>query len=231
MFKTYKISKIQQTENRIKVIKKKAILLLSGGLDSTTALYWALKEGYDIELLYIDFNHPAREKELSCVSGLSDNLNLKMHILRNPLSPKTLAKIGYLFPYDDHAESELLKHTIFILSFGVETAYKAKRNSIILGITSNNTKSYEGLQKQFFEEYKNLVKIWFKVEIDICNPFLDLSKGEVIKIGSVLNVPYELTWSCLSKNINKHCGACVGCLERKKAFHEAGIKDPTIYEI
>ncbi len=213
---------------------RKAIILLSGGLDSTTVLFWALNNGYSLEALYIDFEHSAKDKELKCVTTLCDMLRIKLHILINPLSPRALEKIGFLYPSSKIADPSFLniltfKNLVFILSLGIEFAYKIGINIIFMGLTANNAKDFPGINKRFFEIYQDLAQNWFDTKFTINNPFIEIPKSEVVKIGQRLNVPYELTWSC-TNNYENHCGVCARCIERKNAFIKANLKDPTVYQ-
>jgi len=214
--------------------KEKCIVLFSGGLDSTTAIYWALNKKYIVEAIYIDYKHSARDKELKSVMDIADKSGIILHILKNSLSPKIFEEMSVVYPLkggtkDKYSDMPIFKNTIFSLLIGTDFALRAQSSILIMATNANDAIEHLGFQKKFFKTYEKLVKVWGNKQFKLLIPFLEKSKREIVEIGFKFSVPFELTWSCRYKN-EKHCGTCNRCLERSKAFTEARIIDPTEYQ-
>jgi len=224
---------------------KKAICLISGGLDSSVAAYIAKNKAYDIYAL--SFNYGQRhEKEVKCAKKIADSLNAKKHIIFEI----DLAKFGGSSLVDKKKQIRQVKdieeigkkipstyvparNTIF-LSIALAYAEIENAQAIYIGATSTDYSGYPDCRPEYFKAYQKLSNIATKKTIEggtikIKTPLLDLSKAEIIKEGIKLNVPFQNTWSCYQGG-KKACGHCDSCLLRLKGFKEADIVDPIEYE-
>jgi 7-cyano-7-deazaguanine synthase len=224
---------------------KKAVCLISGGLDSCVTSYIAKKEGYDIYGLTF-FYGQRHDKEIRGAKNIASLIKVKDHIIfdidlskfkGSSLLDKSLA------PEKNHSLNEIGKkipstyvparNTIF-LSISLAYAESIDAEAIFIGATSADYSGYPDCRPDYFKAFQKMANLSTKKGIEgktiaIKTPLLNLSKSEIIKIGDKLNIPFEKTWSCYIGK-NKACGRCDSCLLRLKGFKESGIKDPIEYD-
>ena len=224
---------------------KKAIVLSSGGIDSTTAMAIAKAEGYKIYSL--SFNYGQRHSfELKKASEVAKFFNAKAHLIINV----DLRKIGGSALTSD---INVPQSSIFNLQSSIPITYVPARNTIFLslalawaevleaedifiGVNAIDYSGYPDCRPEYinaFEKMANLATkagVEGKSHIKIHTPLINLTKGEIIKKGILLGVDYSLTSSCYSPDKDGNpCGLCDSCQFRLKGFKEAGIKDPLNY--
>ncbi|MEM0245513.1 MAG: 7-cyano-7-deazaguanine synthase QueC [Thermoplasmata archaeon] len=221
----------------------KAVVLLSGGLDSSTTLAIAINQGY--EVYPITFKYGQRHsKELESAKKISNYYGLKLKIIDISLDKiggsaltdnydvperKDISEIGDEIPITYVPA----RNTIF-LSIALSYAEVIGAEKIFIGINALDYSGYPDCRPEYVEEFNKLSRLATKVgvegrPIEIVAPLIFLKKGEIIKKGIELGVPYELTWSCY-RGGEKACGKCDSCLLRLKGFMEADEKDPLEYE-
>ena len=125
------------------------------------------------------------------------------------------------------------RNTIF-LSIGLAYAETIEAEALYIGVTATDYSGYPDCRPEYIEAYQKMANLATRKGIEgypitINAPLLYLSKAEIIKKGTELNIPFEITWSCYQGGI-KSCGKCESCLLRMKGFKEAGVKDPLSYE-
>ena len=224
---------------------KKAVCLISGGLDSCVTAHLAKNEGYDIYAL--SFNYGQRHnKEIECSKQVVSALKAKNHIIIDI----DLAKFGGSSLVDknfnvdkDHDLKNIGKtipstyvparNTVF-LSIGLAYAETINADAVFIGATATDFSGYPDCRPEYIEAYQKMADLATKrgmegKPIKINAPLLHLSKAEIIKKGLELNAPFEKTWSCYQGD-KKACGCCDSCLLRLKGFKEAGVRDPIQYE-
>lgn len=230
------IMKLQTLHN------KKAVVLLSGGVDSSTTLYYALKNSYKCHCLIFDYGQ-RHKKEVESAVKIAEKNNLEYHIIKITLPWKGSSLIDETIPLPKHKLKEIGKripstyvparNTIF-LSFATSYAETINADTIFIGANIVDYSGYPDCRPNYLNCFEKLIKVGTKKgiegkEIKIEAPFLKMKKSEIIKTGMKLGVPYELTWSCYSDG-EKPCMECDACLLRKKAFEEANVIDP-LYNI
>src|SRR3990170_349395 len=230
----------------MKLWNKKAVVLSSGGIDSTTAMAIAKSEGYEIYSLSL--NYGQRHKiELEMAKKVAGFFGAAKHIiididLRKFGGSALTADIDV--PKDRHIEEMAsgipvtyvpARNTIF-LSFALAWAETLNADAIFIGVNALDYSGYPDCRPEYikaFEEMANLATkagVEEKIRFKIKTPLINMTKAEIIKKGSGLGVDYSLTSSCYDPLPDgAHCGRCDSCLLRKKGFNEAGIKDPTRY--
>ena len=219
----------------------KAVILLSGGLDSATVVGIAHEQGYDLYALSFDYGQ-RHSRELESAKKVAELYNVQAHqILRIELG-----KLGGSALTDDNipvpAARELDKisetipttyvparNTIFI-SYALAYAEVIDADAIFIGAKSRDYSGYPDCRPEYFTAFQQLVTLCNKrgVEghpIELKIPLIDMTKAEIIKKGVELGVPYEHTWSCYQGG-SQPCGTCDSCLLRAKGFQEAGVNDP-----
>ena len=221
--------------------KKKAIVLFSGGLDSTTCLYWALDKGYECEALTVSYGQ-RHDREVLAAQMITRNLGVKHHLitLNLPwLSCCSLVDKNQKLP--DVALEDIPKE-------GIPSTYVPGRNLMFLSIAGSLLDAVEadaiiaGPNAVDFSGYPDCTPAFFKAAgealnrgtkrgvregIEVLAPLMDLSKTDIVRLGAKLKVPFELTWSCYAGG-KKPCGHCDSCKLRAKGFAEAGVHDTSL---
>lgn len=216
---------------------KKAVVLLSGGLDSSTALYIARRQGYKVNCLIFDYGQRHKKEILSAVR-LAKKTNSPYKITRFELpwggsslldKQIDIPKGRSLKEMHSRIPSTYVpaRNTLFI-AFGISYAEASGAIRIFIGANSLDYSGYPDCRPDYFKAYERLIALGTKKSsIKIEAPLLKKTKAEIVKIGTSLGVPYELTWSCYMGG-RKPCGECDSCILRVKGFREAGIPDPLL---
>jgi 7-cyano-7-deazaguanine synthase len=225
---------------------KKAIVLSSGGIDSTTVMAIALSERYEVYSL--SFRYGQRHSvELEASKKVAASLGAKEHLVIDI----GLGKIGGSALTDEidapksRNEGEMsegipvthvpARNTIF-LSYGLAWAEELRASDIFIGVNAPDYSGYPDCRPEFIEAFERLANLATKAGVEgemrirIHTPLIRMMKAEIIKKGIELGVDYGITHSCYAPSPDgKACGQCDSCLLRKEGFKEAGIEDPTKY--
>ena len=214
----------------------KAIVLLSGGLDSATCLYWAKNQKYDVYA--ITFNYFDRwMKEIESARQLSKSANAKMIELDIPFVKEAFNVLGYEGEYvrDGDARWPFYIPAKNLIFYSIAAHYAEYMNAkwIVGGHNKQDTQFYTDASKDYIGMLNGLLRDGCMLcngsHYQINTPLADLDRLQVIHYAMDMRVPLELTWSCHVKT-QKHCGKCYGCKSRKAAFEALGFKDPVEYE-
>lgn len=224
-------------------MKKKAVVLSSGGLDSTTAMAMAKNEGYEIYSL--SFSYGQRHVlELKAAEKVAKSLGAQKHLVIQI----DLGKIGGSALTDNidvpkaRNEEEMKKeipvtyvparNTIF-LSYALAWAEVLGASDIFIGVNAIDYSGYPDCRPEYIKSFEAMANLAIKAAVEgemrilIRTPLINMTKGEIIRKGIELGVDYSLTHSCYDPSPDgKACGQCDSCLLRKKGFQEAGITDP-----
>ena len=234
---------------------KKAVVLLSGGLDSSTITAIANHEGYKIYAL--SFNYGQRNvAELMASKKIASFFNVEQHLIIDI----GLEKFGGSALTDDidvpknqapddsagNSVSSSVKNDIPItyvparntifLSYALAFAEVLASDTIFIGVNVVDYSGYPDCRQEYIEAYEKMANlatkagVTGKTNLKIKTPLIKLSKAEIIKKGTMLGLDYSLTISCYDPDSEgKACGACDSCIQRKKGFQDAGVTDPTFY--
>ncbi len=223
-------------------MQKKAIILLSGGLDSITVLAKAKQQGYQCYALSYDYGQ-RHNAELDASKKIAHNYQVEMHKVIN----LGLGDIGGSALTDDHIAVPdtpqqgipvtyvPARNTVF-LSIALGWAEVIGAYDIFIGVNAVDYSGYPDCRPAFIEAFQRLANLATKAgvegtEIKIHAPLIQLSKTEIIKQGIALGVDYKATVSCYSANKQgRACGVCDACRLRKIGFKEAQVEDPTRYQ-
>ncbi len=220
---------------------QKAIVLLSGGLDSTTTLAIAQSEGFVCYALSFNYGQ-CHSAELNAAKKIAEAFTVIEHkIFELDLSQfknSALTDPNIKIP---EVESDGIpvtyvpaRNTVF-LSIALAWAEVLKIQDIFIGVNAVDYSGYPDCRPEYIEAYQQMANVATKIavegqKINIHTPLISLSKSEIITLGYSLNVDYSKTISCYSIDSNgKACGVCDSCRFRKQGFLEAGISDPTLY--
>ena len=226
----------------------KAIILLSGGIDSTTTMAIAKSKGKEIYSL--SFRYGQRHSiELEASKKIAQSLGAKEHkIIDIDLRQFGASALTDEIDVPKHESVEEIekqkeipityvpaRNTIF-LSYALGWAEVLKANSIYIGVTAVDYSGYPDCRPEFIEAFEKMANLATKTGVTkeavlkIDTPLINLSKAQIIQTGSKLGVDYSITISCYDPDLKgRSCGRCDSCLHRIKGFKEAGIKDPTSY--
>lgn len=224
---------------------KKAIVLVSGGIDSATCCAYAAKDGFEIYAM--SFSYGQRHSiELESAKRVAQYFRVKEHrivdIDLRAFGGSSLTSSEIEVPKDRaiHDENNIpntyvpARNTIF-LSFALGWAEVLGCKDIYIGINAVDYSGYPDCRPEFIEAYQKTANLATKsgVEgnyLEIHTPLLMLSKADIIREGTAMNVDYSITHSCYDPSKDgKACGKCDSCIIRKKGFEDAKVKDPTVY--
>jgi 7-cyano-7-deazaguanine synthase len=209
------------------VMKIGAIVLLSGGLDSAVALYWAKSRNYQILCLTFDYflrsKREIRAAKIIAKLNSIQALTIKLPFLREIEDSKLLnsslkkAELAYI-----------PSRNIIFYGIASSLAEISKARYIVGGHNKDDIKQFPDSSMAFFDSFNATTKIGlFSGEKTgrVILPLARSTKAEVVKLGHKLGVPYELTWSCY-RSSTRPCGVCHSCRLRRSAFSKAGVNDP-----
>lgn len=216
----------------------KALVVFSGGLDSTTLLYYALEHFDEVETLSFTYGSKHNDIEHEYALKTCEKLNIKNTLISldfiSQYFKSDLLKSGGDIPEGMYNE-ENMKSTVVPFRNGIMLAIAAgfaESNDIdvlLLGNHSGDHAIYPDCRPEFIANIAGAIREGTEKRIQVISPFCDMTKTDIVKLGAELGVDYSLTYSCY-KGGKKHCGKCGTCTERKESFEQAGVKDPTEYE-
>lgn len=224
--------------------KKKCIVLLSGGLDSTTCLAAAQAEDYDCYTMAVDYGQRHRSELLSA-QKVSEYFKAKQHkVIKIDLRTIGGSALTADIDVPDHDDVEAkeipityvpARNTIF-LSIALGFAETVGANDMYIGVNAVDYSGYPDCRPEFIESFEKMANLATKAQIEgqkftIHTPLLKLSKAEIIKLGTSLGVDYGITVSCYNADEQgRACGECDSCYYRQLGFQQAGTPDPTHYQ-
>lgn len=224
---------------------KKAVVLTSGGLDSTTILAIAKEQGYECYSLSFDYGQRHRS-ELEAATRCSEHLGAKQHKVvgldLRSIGGSALTDNDIAVPDCEGEDSNGIpvtyvpaRNTVF-LSIALGWAEVLGAEDIFIGVNAVDYSGYPDCRPEFIKAFAAMAKLATKAgvegrPIEIQTPLINLSKAEIIRKGNQLGVDYGLTVSCYQADEKgRACGRCDSCYLRKQGFEAAGIEDPTPYQ-
>lgn len=221
-------------------MKEKAVVLLSGGLDSSTVLAYAIEMGF--ECTGLTFNYGQRHsRENNSARAISSRYGIELKEARINLSEfikSSLTGYGSVEHRDIESIEESIPNTyvparnIIMISIACGLLQTIGGNTIFIGANALDYSGYPDCRPEFFNAMEKAINTGTgsvgSNQIRISVPLQYLRKSEIIKMGMKMGVPYELTWSCYEGN-EEACGMCDSCQLRLRGFMEAGVPDPIKY--
>ena len=216
----------------------KAVVLFSGGLDSTVLASYLISKGAEVRLLSIDYGQ-RHAKELAHGETLAKVLNLPRKTLSLPglgdmLKGSSLTDDSVELPEGHYAE-ESMKATVvpnrnmILLALAGGYALSSGFDTIAYAAHAGDHFIYPDCRPEFAEAMEKARGLADWKDLNLYRPFVDMTKADLVKLGAELKTPLETTWSCYAGR-QRHCGKCGTCVERKEAFELAKVPDPTKYE-
>ena len=218
---------------------KKAVVLLSGGLDSTTILYYAKDKGYQPHCLIFDYGQRHR-KEITRAKAIARRSGCTYRLVKFGMAwqGSSLLDKSMKLPSRKKIDAKGIPSTyvparnIIFLSFAVSYAETIGAQAVFIGANAIDYSGYPDCRPRFFKAYEKVIRAGMKSGVEgrtikIVAPLLHKTKAQIVRLGRRLKVPYDKTWSCYRGGQNP-CGICESCRLRKKGFEEAGVKDPVL---
>ncbi len=223
--------------------KNKAIAVLSGGLDSTVAVTY-FKDKYEIHALTFDYGQRSAKMEIKSAIAICEQLNIKHTLIDLPW----LKKLGKSALTSDEEVPELKMDQLDDKSICDETARRVwvpgrnivftaiatsfaeaeKSRIIIMGWDFEEAVTFPDNSKAFLDAFNNVLKIGSLEDIKIEAPVIEMNKSDIVKLGSKIKAPMNLSYSCYMGE-KKHCGVCESCMRRIRAFEDTDVLDETKY--
>lgn len=222
---------------------KKAVILISGGLDSATCLAIAQAEGYQCYGLSFDYGQRARS-ELDAARRVVASGGVEQHLViplgMGAMGGSALTDSALTIPESGVIADEIpityvpARNTVF-LSYALGWAEVLGADAIFIGVNALDYSGYPDCRPAFIEAFENMANLATRAGIEgqrirVHAPLIDLSKAQIIAAGTRLGVDYSQTVSCYQADTEgRACGRCDSCRLRHKGFLEAGVDDPTLY--
>ncbi len=219
---------------------KKAVCIMSGGMDSTLSAYMMKQDGYEIVAVHFNYNQRTQTKELKCFDAICQELEVeKKYILDldffTQLGASALTDKNIEVPTTGIEEGVPVTYVPFrngiFLSMAAAIAEKEGASVMSIGVVEEDSSGYPDCREDYIKSMQNAINLGTKEEtnIEIKMPLVHLQKSQIVQEALKYDVPLELTWSCY-KNEEKACGVCDSCRLRLNGFKIAGISDPITYK-
>ncbi|MDR1613941.1 MAG: 7-cyano-7-deazaguanine synthase QueC [Campylobacteraceae bacterium] len=217
---------------------KKAVCIISGGMDSALAAFRAKKDGNEIIALHFNYGQRTQKKELECFEKIADVLGAKKVVLDTSFIKNTSS--SSLTDRTLHVRTSGLEEGVpntyvpyrngIFISIAASLAEKEGAQSLYLGVMEEDSSGYPDCTEDFIKKIEDAVNEGTKKEtnIKIHTPLVHLTKSDIVKEALLLDVPLELTWSCYV-NEDEACGVCDSCRLRLRGFKNANAVDKIPY--
>ncbi len=221
-------------------MKSKAVVLVSGGMDSLVTAAIANRE-HELCFLHLNYGQRTEGRELKAFNDIADYYKVKHRLVVNleylsqiggsSLTDKNIEISNADLYYKGIPSSYVPFRNANILSIAVSWAEVIGANKIFIGAVEEDSIGYPDCRKVFYDAFNEVIELGTKPDTKILieTPIIHLKKYEIIKKGMELNAPFELSWSCY-QNEDKACGVCDSCALRLRGFQTAGFEDPIEYE-
>jgi 7-cyano-7-deazaguanine synthase len=219
---------------------KKAVCVMSGGMDSTLSAYMMKALDYDVIAVHFNYDQRTQKKELECFNEICDQLKVEEKYALDldffkKLGASALTDKSIEVPTGGIEEGVPVTYVPFrngiFLSMAAAIAEKEGAEVICVGVVEEDSSGYPDCRESYIKSMQDAINLGTKDEtkIEIKTPLVHMKKSQIVKEALSMDVPLELTWSCY-KNEEKACGVCDSCRLRLNGFALAGARDPIAYE-
>jgi 7-cyano-7-deazaguanine synthase len=226
--------------------KKRAVVLLSGGMDSCVCAAIAARD-YDASAMHVMYGQRTEERERRAFEGICDRLGIErrmvLHIdaLRqiggSALTDSSIAVPDAASDFEGRPRESRIPITYVpfrnahFLSAAVSWAEVLGAERILIGAVEQDSSGYPDCRQAYYEAFNEVIRTGTaQGNISIETPLIHLKKSEIVTLGLELGAPFDLTWSCYSRQ-DEACGTCESCILRLRAFAAAGARDPIPYAV
>src|SRR5258708_15212276 len=218
--------------------KSRAVVLLSGGMDSCVCAALAVRD-YDAAALHISYGQRTEKREQESFEAICDRLGIHDRlVVRNEalklIGGSALTDSTIEVPESQHIGREIpITYVPFrnahFLSVAVSWAEVIGASKLYVGAVEQDGSGYPDCRSAYYRAFNEVIKAGTKEgSIEVVTPLIAMRKTEIVRLGLELNAPFDLTWSCYSRQ-DRACGVCDSCVLRLKAFHEPDAVDPLPY--
>jgi 7-cyano-7-deazaguanine synthase len=218
-------------------MKKKVVVLVSGGMDSVAALYEANQVFAVAGAVSFDYGSKHNHKEIPFAAWHSLKLGIPHRTIRlsfvDELFKSDLLQSGGTIP-DGHYQELTMKQTVvpfrngIMLSIAGGYAESIEATGLVIAAHSGDHAIYPDCREDFMKSMADAIRLGTYANVELLRPFIHNTKAEIARRGHELGVDFSKTWSCY-KGGDIHCGTCGTCVERREAFMLAELPDPTVY--
>ncbi len=221
-------------------VGSKAIVLVSGGMDSCVTAAIALIENNELAFLHISYGQLTEDRERQAFTdiayhfGVDEKLDVSIeHLAKiggSSLTDETIAVTEANLDSDEIPTSYVPFRNANMLSIAVSWAEVIGANAIYIGAVAEDSSGYPDCRPEFYDAFQKTIDAGTKPDttIRILTPIIHLTKAEIVKKGIELDAPLHLTWSCYRRE-DLACGTCDSCALRLRGFEQAGLRDPISY--
>jgi 7-cyano-7-deazaguanine synthase len=216
----------------------KVVVLCSGGMDSVTALYWAQAQHDVRAVLSFEYGAKHNHRELPFAATHAARLEVPHRVIAldfiGQLFASDLLKTGGDIPEGHYADDNMQRTVVpfrngIMLAAAAGFAESAEAEGLVIAAHTGDHTIYPDCREDFMRAMGEAMRTGTYARIELLRPFIAMDKAGIAREGSKLGVDYAQTWSCY-KGGEIHCGRCGTCVERREAFQQAGLPDPTVYE-
>ena len=216
----------------------RAVVLLSGGMDSSVCAALAVRD-FDAAAVHIGYGQRTEERERRAFLAICDRLGIHDKLVVRNEALRAIGGSALTDPEIAVPESAAIGHQIPVtyvpfrnahfLSVAVSWAEVQGAEKVYIGAVEQDSSGYPDCRPAYYRAFNEVVKTGTKNgRIEIVTPLIGLRKSEIVRLGLELGAPFDLTWSCYSRE-DRACGVCDSCVLRLRAFREAGVADPIPY--
>lgn len=234
-------AKVTNGAHKIQRHPRHAVVIVSGGLDSTVLAYWLHARGTQVTLLSFDYGQRHRV-ELDFAAKTATALGARHELVDLSTLGAVLqgsALTDHELPVPDgHYTDTTMRATVvpnrnaIMLDIAVALAIPAGADAVAFGAHAGDHPIYPDCRETFTKSFEQTARLgnegFIAKDFHVLAPFLTYLKTDIVRLGAALGVPFEHTWSCY-RGAAQHCGTCGTCTERREAFRDAQVNDPTTY--
>jgi 7-cyano-7-deazaguanine synthase len=218
--------------------KKRAVVLLSGGMDSCVCATLVARD-FDAAALHVSYGQRTEEREWKAFLGICDRLGIRERLVVRNEALRAIGGSALTDPGIAVPESHAIGHDIPVtyvpfrnahfLSVAVSWAEVLGAEKIYIGAVEQDSSGYPDCRPTYYQAFNQVIRAGTKEgRIEVVTPLIALRKHQIVSLGLELGAPFDLTWSCYSRE-DRACGVCDSCVLRLRAFREAGARDPIPY--
>jgi 7-cyano-7-deazaguanine synthase len=218
--------------------KQRAVVLLSGGMDSCVCAALAVRD-FDAAAVHISYGQRTEECERNSFLEISERLGMRDRLIVRNEALRAIGGSALTDPNIAVPESHTIGRDIPVtyvpfrnahfLAVAVSWAEVLGATKIYIGAVEQDSSGYPDCRPAYYEAFNQVIRAGTKAgNIEIATPLIALRKHEIVRLGLELGAPFDLTWSCYSRE-DRACGVCDSCVLRRRAFEQAGAKDPIPY--
>jgi 7-cyano-7-deazaguanine synthase len=217
----------------------RAVVLLSGGMDSCVCAALAVRD-FNAAAVHVSYGQRTEDRERRAFNSICDRLGIRDRLIVRNDALRAIGGSALTDPTIPVPESQAIGHDIPVtyvpfrnahfLSVAVSWAEVLGAGKVYIGAVEQDSSGYPDCRPEYYRAFNEVVKTGTKDgRIQIVTPLIGMRKFEIVRLGLELGAPFDLTWSCYTKE-DRACGVCDSCVLRLRAFREAGTADPISYE-